>query len=548
MILGSAMTAAQALLMDPIINDIFVNKDKTLLIPIALGVMGAFVIRGFATWGHIVMMARVGHGIVEQIQNELFSKIMRSDMTFFHSKPSGGLISLMVSDAGLMRFAVAEVLTGFGKGVITLSFLVGVMFYQNWQLSIMAFMVFPIAAIVVSRIGKKLRLVSISTQEEVADFSSLLSQSFQGARHVKAYGMEKAEEERLSENANRLFKLNYKAVRIAGLSTPLSELLTGIAIVSIIIYGGNQVIAGQSTPGDFFSFITAFVMAYEPMKKLAKLNNAMQIGLGATVRVFDVIDQETKIVNKPNAFPLQIKDAQINFNDVSFVYKNGTQALDHVTLTIPPGKKTALVGSSGGGKSTIINMIPRFYDVSGGAITIDGQDIRDVTIESLRKNIALVSQEVAIFDETVRANITYGNGNVSEEDIIKAAKEAAAHDFIMELKDGYDTRLGEHGGKLSGGQRQRISIARAILRDAPILLLDEATSALDTESERIVNDALARLQKGRTTLVVAHRLSTIVDADLIYVLKDGQVAESGAHKELVKQKGIYSNLYGIQAA
>ncbi len=548
MIIGSAMTALQALLMKPIINDIFVDRNQAMLLPIAIAVMMAFVLRGFSSWGHIVLMAKVGHSIVEQIQNELFSKIIRSDMAFFHKQPSGGLISLMVSDAGLMRFAVAEVLTGFGKGFVTLIFLICVMFYQNWQLSCIAFFVFPVAAIIVSKIGKKLRLVSISTQNEVADFSSLLSQSFQGARHIKAYGMEEREEKHIAGNANRLFKLNYKAVRIGGFSTPMSEILTGTAIVAIIMYGGVQVVEGESTPGDFFSFIAAFIMAYEPMKKLAKLNNSMQIGLGATLRVFKVLDTKNKIIDKSNAKKLKINQAEIKFDDVSFTYDDGTVALNNLNLIIPSGKKTALVGPSGGGKSTIINMIPRFYDVTSGAITVDGQDIRDVTMQSLRKNIALVSQEIAIFDSTVFDNIAYGNGDVAQDDVINAAKKAAAHEFIIELQDGYQTRLGENGVKLSGGQRQRISIARAILRNAPILLLDEATSALDTKSERIVHEALEDLQKGRTTLVVAHRLSTIEDADLIYVLKEGNVVESGNHDELLKKKGTYANLYGIQAS
>jgi subfamily B ATP-binding cassette protein MsbA len=320
-----------------------------------------------------------------------------------------------------------------------------------------------------------------------------------------------------------------------------------LAIVSVVVYGGIQVINGERTAGALFSFITAFLLAYEPMKRMAKLNSQLQGGLAAADRVFSLLDTKPSILDKPDAKDLDVSRYDIRFQDVRFSYGQDSKAIQGITLDVPDGHTVALVGPSGAGKSTLLNLIPRFYDVSGGAVLVGGSDVRDVTLASLRGHIALVSQEVALFDDTIRANIAYGRIGATEEEIVAAARGAAAHDFILGLPDGYDTMVGEFGVKLSGGQRQRISIARAMLRNAPILLLDEATSALDTESERVVQGALKALQKGRTTLVVAHRLSTIVDADRIYVIDDGKVAEAGTHGELLRRGGIYAKLWGMQS-
>ena len=336
-----------------------------------------------------------------------------------------------------------------------------------------------------------------------------------------------------------------RSIRVSAILAPIGEILSGMAIVTIIVYGGSQVIAGESTAGKLFSFIAAFIMAFEPMKRLARLNNIMQMGLAAIDRLFSVMDEKPQIQDKPDATELSIKAPTIAFEGVSFSYgDDDTVALNDVSFTVPAGKTVALVGESGAGKSTILNLLPRFYDVQEGAIRIDGHDVRDVTIKSLRSSMALVSQEVAVFSDSLRENIAYGNPDATEEQIVEAAKLAAAHEFIMEQPEGYDTKVGEHGVKLSGGQRQRISIARAMLRNAPILLLDEATSALDAQSERLVQMALERLQKGRTTIVVAHRLSTIMNADIIYVMSQGRVIESGKHADLLKSGGAYARLYG----
>jgi subfamily B ATP-binding cassette protein MsbA len=356
--------------------------------------------------------------------------------------------------------------------------------------------------------------------------------------------MEEHEKARINSSIENIFRLMDKSYRASAVVSPIAEVLSGMAIVTIIIYGGYQVIAGASTAGKLFSFIAAFLLAFEPMKRLAKLSNTLQLGLAAADRLFNMLDVAPAIHDKPDAVTLQVKNPVVSLEDVHFTYEDGSEALRGVSFTAEAGKTVALVGASGAGKSTILNLIPRFYDVTSGAIRVDGHDIRDVTLASLRSNMALVSQEVAIFNDTIRDNIAYGTPGATEEQIIAAAKSAAAHDFISELPEGYHTIVGENGVKLSGGQRQRISIARAMLKNAPILLLDEATSALDAQSERLVQTALEKLQQGKTTIVVAHRLSTIIGADVIHVLSGGKIVESGDHDTLLVKGGIYADLYG----
>jgi subfamily B ATP-binding cassette protein MsbA len=374
----------------------------------------------------------------------------------------------------------------------------------------------------------------------------LLEQTFQGIRVVKSYCMEEYERTRIRIIAERIFTLVFKASRVRALSSPIMESLGGVAITMVIAYGGHQVIHDNMDPGSFFSFITALLLAYEPMKRLANLNASLQEGLASAERLFQLMDRQPTIVDEPNSQPLNISGGRIRFENICFSYVTTKATLSGINFDVPAGKTVALVGPSGAGKSTILNLIPRFYDVDKGVITIDGTDIRDTTLKSLRRSMALVSQEITLFDDTIRANIAYGQKGASEDEIIQAAKNAAAHDFVVNMPEGYDTYVGESGTKISGGQRQRIAIARAMLKNAPILLLDEATSALDTESERSVQVALRRLMQGRTTLVIAHRLSTVIDADLIHVIDNGTVAESGSHKELIDKDGIYARLYHMQ--
>ncbi|WP_207478572.1 ABC transporter ATP-binding protein [Arenibaculum pallidiluteum] len=547
MAVAAGTTGALAKLMEPIIDEIFQAKNQAMLVPVAAGVMLAFVFRGIATYAHSVQMNHAGQAIVAAIQRQLYGHLLKADLAFFHANAAGQLVSRLTNDVNVMRFAVAEVLTSSFKSALTLAILVAVMFYQDWLLALIAFMAFPAAAVFVARLGKRLRRVSYNTQAELGNFSTILNQTFQGARHVKAYGMEAYEEARASGIIERLFRLNHKGFRVSAMSAPVTEFLSGAAIVTVIVYGGLQVISGDRTAGALFSFITAFLLAYEPMKRMARLNGQLQAAFAAAERVFAILDTAPAVVDRPGARPLAVASADLRFQDVHFSYGTEKGALHGLSLEVPAGRTVALVGPSGAGKSTILNLIPRFYDVGQGSVSIGGVDVRDVTLRSLRANIALVSQEVALFDDTVRANIAYGRKGAADAEIEEAAKAAAAHDFIMALPQGYETRIGEFGVKLSGGQRQRIAIARAMLRNAPILLLDEATSALDTESERLVQDALRRLQRGRTTLVIAHRLSTIVDADRIYVIEAGRVGEAGTHAELLRRGGTYARLWALQS-
>jgi subfamily B ATP-binding cassette protein MsbA len=543
MIIDAATTAGVAKLMQPILDDVLNGKRTDLIVGVGLLVLGTFAARGISTYYHTTLMNRVGQSVVANIQRDQFSHFMDLDLAFYHANPSGQLISRIVNDVSVMRIAITDSMTGLGKSLFTLLFLIGVMIYQDWKLSLMAFVIFPFASFFVAKLGRKLRRVSKSIQSELGNLSDRLSQIFQGIRQVKAYGMEGYERERMGEAIERVKNLNIKSVRVATLSTPVNETLVGLVFFGIIVYGGFQAAEGNMTAGQLGSFLAAFTLAYEPMKKLAKLNNTIQMGLGAAERVFEIIDRPSAIQESATAKDLKLSHPQIEFKDVEFHYEQGElKALDKISFTAAPDKVTALVGPSGGGKSTVINLIPRFYDVRGGEILFDGENIRNVTITSLRSNIALVSQDITIFDDTIAANIGYGRWSATQDEIIAAAEAAAAHTFISALPNGYETRVGEDGIKLSGGQRQRVSIARAILRDAPILLLDEATSALDNESEKLVQDALEKLQKGRTTIVIAHRLSTVRNADQILVLDKGRIVEKGSHTALLEQKGLYARM------
>lgn len=550
MAIVSATTALSAYLMEPIVNDVFIAKNEDMLFWVSGAVLVTFIAKGFASYGQSVLMAFVGLRIVADNQTRLYRHLISMDLGFFHSISSGRLVSRFLIDVNHMRVAVSNALTGFGKDLMSLIGLVAVMFIQDWELAAIAFFVFPVAIYPIVRLGRRTRKVTANTQEEMGLFTAILDQSFQGIRVVKAYGMEAYETSRVSILVERIFKLTIKSARIRAVSSPIMETLGGIAVAIVIMYGGYRVIHDNLDPGSFFSFITALLLAYEPMKRLANLNASLQEGLAGAQRLFALLDTESGIQERPDAKPLSVPVAgTIKLDQVRFSYGSEDQpALKQIDMHIAAGKTVALVGPSGAGKSTILNLIPRFHDVDEGAITIDGIDVRDATFESLYANISLVSQEVTLFDDTVRANIAYGKLDASEDEIINAAQHAAALDFIKELPLGFDTMVGERGLKLSGGQRQRLAIARAILKNAPILLLDEATSSLDTESERHVQDALDHLMKNRTTLVIAHRLSTIVDADVIYVIQDGRIIETGSHSELVAKGGAYDKLYALQFA
>lgn len=547
MILAALSTSALPYMLQPVFDEVFTRGTPQLLMFVCGGIFLAFVIKGATSFGEAVIMTYVGQRIISDLQNRLFSHLMHLDLAYFHGTSSGDLLSRFTNDVNLMRNAVATTLVGFGKDSFTLIFLVSLMFYRDWTLACIAFFIFPLAVLPILRIGRRMRKVANNTQEELASFTGRLTQVFQGIRVIKAYGTEEYEALRAHTMIERIFALVYKSSRVRSASHPIIESLGGMAIVIVIAYGGWQVMHHARTTGEFMSFILALLLVYEPLKRLSNLNANLQEGLAAAARVFAIIDSPATIQDRVDAKPLPPIEGHIEFRDVSFSYPDGKVALDEIHLKIQKAHSIALVGASGAGKSTIINLIPRFYDIQKGEIFIDGIDIRDVTLKSLRQQIALVSQEIMLFDTTIRDNIAYGSFEASDTEIIAAATAAAAHEFIEALPMGYNTMIGENGVKLSGGQRQRIAIARAMLKNAPILLLDEATSALDTDSERQVQAALKILMEGRTTLMVAHRLSTVVEANMIYVLDQGKIVESGSHQALLESKGIYANLWQAQS-
>jgi subfamily B ATP-binding cassette protein MsbA len=548
MIAASVTTSGKAVLIRVIFDEIFAKKQPEWILPIAALVLAVFLAGGLAAYGSSIILNRIGQGVVTDIQRDSLSHLIDADLAFFHDHPAGELISRLTNDVEEMRYAIVESLTNSGTNTLRLLGLIGVMFWMDWRLSAFSVIVFPLAGLWVGRRGKRMRRVSNSAQVERGYFAHLLNQTFQNIRHIKAYGMEAYEKSRVGETIQRLFALAHKSFRISAISEPVNELLGAIPVCGLIIYGGLEVIAGRTTTGALMAFIFAFLSAYEPIKRLAKTSAVMQRGLSAADRLFALLDDPPTIRDAADARTLTIETPTIRLENVRFSYRTGQPALEGVTIDVPAGKTVALVGPSGAGKSTVLSLIPRFYDATDGAVLVGGHDVRQVTLQSLRAQMALVSQEVALFDDTVRANIAYGRPGATEAEIVAAAEGAAADGFIRSLAEGYDTRVGENGVKLSGGQRQRIAIARALLRGAPILLLDEATSSLDADSERVVQEALAVLGQGRTVLVIAHRLSTVVNADLIYVLDRGRIADCGAHAELMRRGGLYSRLYGMQVA
>lgn len=538
----AACTAANAWLMQPILDDIFLNKNRDMLYIIPLAVLVIFTVKSLATYGQNLILQLMGQRILATMQQQLYRHMIYADIGLFAQASSGRLISRFTNDIYIMRQSVSTLFTGIVKECLTLIFLLGVMLYQSWELALIALVIFPVTALPIIRLGKRMRKISGQTQTSLSEFAGQLDESFAGVRLVKAYAQEEQEITKANRMIESLYTLFAKAARVQSAASPLMELFTGIVIAGIIGWGGAQVMDGTTTPGMFFSFITALIMAYKPAKSLAGMNTQLQEGMAAASRLFSILDTKPGINDAPNAGSLQDVKGEVSIKDVNFTYMDG-QGIKNISLTISDGMAVALVGPSGGGKSTLMNLLMRFYDPQKGSIAIDGQDIASVTQSSLRQHLALVSQETVLFDDTIAANIAYGLPEATPQQIEQAAKDAAAHEFIEKLPEGYQTRVGPRGVKLSGGQRQRLSIARALLKDAPILLLDEATSALDTQSEAQVQKAINRLMKGRTCIIVAHRLSTIAHVDKIYVLDKGQIIESGTHEELLSKQGLFHRLY-----
>ena len=545
MLAVGATTSALAFLVKPALDEIFLNRNADMLKYIPIAIVLIYLIKGSCSYGQTVLMNFIGQRVVTDLRNDLYNHIQRQSLSFFTKNPTGILMSRITNDVNLIQGAVSEAVTSIFKDSFTLIGLIFVIFYRDWQLAMIATVVFPLTIYPIARFGKKMRKVATGTQVTMGSLTSLLQETISGTRIVKAFGMEDYEGKRFAKENEDLFKLFMKAVSIRAISSPFMEFLGGLGIAVIIFYGGYQVIQGVSTPGTFFSFLTALILLYEPVKRLTNVNNTIQQGIAAAIRVFGVMDMTPEIKNRENATELpQISD-KIEIRNVTFRYDD-EPVLKNINLNVKSGEVVAFVGMSGGGKTTLVNLIPRFYDVTEGEILIDGHDIRDVTIESLREQTGIVTQQTILFNDTVRNNIAYGDIKRSDEDIINAAKAANAYQFIKNLPEGFETVIGEQGARLSGGERQRLSIARALLKDAPILILDEATSSLDTEAEIEVQGALENLMKGRTTLVIAHRLSTINSADRIIVLVSGKIVEEGTHDSLLMKKGEYFKLYNMQ--
>jgi len=544
MVIIALTTGATAWLLDPAIEKIFLERDSSMLIIIPLAIILILLIKGIATYIQVSLLTEVGQKIIADTQIKMFSKIIHSDLAWLNQIHSGKIISNFLYDVNLLQDSVSNSLANGVKDLLTLFCLLGVMFYQDWRLATISIIAFPLVGILSGRLGKRMKKASTESQIETGVLASLLSENLDGTRIVKAYQQENSEIKKVSNSIFRRMKKIVKASKTRGAASPFAEFLAGFGIAGSLYYAGLRGIQGELPLNEFVSFLAAMMLAFQPLKRLAAINTSIQEGFAAAVRVFSLLDQKSLITESENARKLDVSAGVIEFKNVTLTYTGQKgAALNNLNFSIPAGQITALVGPSGSGKTSILNLIPRFYDPNDGVVLIDNQNIKNMTIESLRSVIGLVSQDPILFDTSIRDNICYGKKNAADDEIINSAKAAAAHEFILKLPDGYDTIIGEKGFSLSGGQKQRLSIARAFIKDAPILLLDEATSSLDTVSEQLVQEAINSLMKNRTTLVIAHRLSTVINSKKIIVLDKGLIKETGSHEELINVDGIYKKLY-----
>lgn len=550
MIVVASATAINAWMMQPVLDDIFLNKNKKMLLILPGAILVIAMTKGIASYFQSILMNFIGFKIVANVQKDMLTNLLKVDLSFYDETNSGTLISRFLSDVGSLTRGVHNVLTNIVKDLLTIIFLVAVMFYHDWKLALFAFIVFPISIFPIVRIGRIIRKISTKTQVSFGELSSKLNQLFTSIKTVKSFNNEKFEEKNVSQSIDDIFRLTFKSNKVNSIARPLMETLGGIAVALIIWIGGNQVIQGFTTPGTFFSFITALIMAYQPVKSLAGLNSTLQTAMAAAQRVFDIMDKEHKIKNEGKIFikrNTNFTNKDIFINNIKFKYiKSKKNIFSNFSTVFPHSKTTAIVGPSGSGKTTLLNLIPRFYEPQEGQILIGDTDIKAIDLVSLRNLFSLVSQDVVLFDNTVKYNISYGSSKKSLSSLMTALKQAGCYSFITKMPAGFNTQIGENGVRLSGGQRQRISIARAFLKNSPFLLLDEATSSLDTESEEKIQKALKKLMKNKTTIVIAHRLSTIKDADKILLVENGILRNSGTHQYLIKNSNLYRRLYEIQ--
>jgi subfamily B ATP-binding cassette protein MsbA len=545
-IVTAGATGLVAFIFKYVVDDILIEKNVLMLKIIPLAAVGIYLVKALSDYFSYFFMADVGQRVILTVRDMLYGHIQTLSMPYFIRTPTGVLISRITNDVNMIQSSVTNAVTEFVRESLKLVGLVVVVFYRSTELALIAMIVFPLVIYPISKFGKRLKRYSTKSMNVMGQVMSILDEGISGIRIVKAYNMEEYEKERFSTENRRYYRNWMKRVAVRAVSSPMMELIAGISAAFILWYGGMKVINGTLSAGEFASFILAVGMLYAPIRKLNTVNIEIQEGIAAARRIFNVLDTVPEIADKPGAVELERVDGSFEFRDVSFTYTGKEYALTGVSFSAGQGERIALVGESGSGKTTIANLLPRLFEASSGQVVVGGRDIRDITMKSLRGNIAMVTQEMVLFNDTIRANIAYGTGDASIEEVMEAARAAHAHEFIMQMPQGYDTMVGESGVRLSGGQRQRICIARAIIRNAPILILDEATSSLDTESEREVQAALERLMKDRTTLIIAHRLSTVISADRIIVLHKGRIVEQGTHQELLEKNGYYTRLYTVQ--
>ena len=543
----AAMTSISAYLVKPAVEKIFEQKDPQMLVLIPVVIIVVYTIKGVAAYGSGYLLSYVGQDIIRRLRNRMYSHIQDLPLAFFQREKTGDLMSRITNDVAIISSMFTSAITGSIRDGFTVIGLITVTFFLIPKLAVFTFIVFPIAVYPLFYIGRKIRRVRLGVQESWADLNVFLHETFAGTKIVKAFNMEDHEKNRFAQKSRKIFRLEMKENRVREMSSPLMELLGGLGIGFIIWYGGRHVTSGTYSFGAFMSFLTAVGLMYQPLKKISRLNNAIQRGMAAIDRIYDILERQSDIIETVSPVDIPSGSHRIAFEKVSFKYDREL-VLKNITLRVKTGEIIALVGMSGGGKTSLVNLIPRFYDPTEGQVLIDEVDIRQISIARLRSQIAIVTQEPILFNDTVRSNIAYGTPEASEQQIADAAKAAYAYEFIESFPDGFDTSIGELGGRLSGGQRQRICIARALLKDAPILILDEATSSLDSESEVLVQKALGNLMEGRTTFVIAHRLSTIGNADRIIVIVDGRIVEEGRHDQLLSLRQEYYKLYQMQFA